>query len=569
MFKFSDLKISTRLYVGFGIIILLLAIVVYQSDSTLSATTEGYQFVLDVPAAAMISMANADVDWHRAELAAARFRLSEERHYQTEITKSLTDFREELQSVRKLAQAAERADAVAALDRMISLATDYGQYATELASGSSEAEQRLTAVAEALGPMVAQVYDMAQSDLVSGSEQTSSAAASRASLPLYLALGAALLAATIAWYTSRSIVRPIRGVVHLTSRLNEDFISFVDTVDRISQNDLTARVAQSDIDMDIDASRDETGELVTAVMGTLQAKASVADALNQMIGNLNRVIRGVRDSAGQLTGAAAQIASPSEEMSKGAVDQSEQVNQVSVAIEQMAATIIESSKNAGDASEAARMASTTAGTGGEIVARTIEGMQAITESAQETGTIVGDLATASDRIGEIVTVIDDIADQTNLLALNAAIEAARAGEQGRGFAVVADEVRKLAERTGRATGEITEMIKGIQSDTGRAVGSMDKAGEAVGTGKELVNQAGGSLNEIVTMTEQVLGMIQQIATAAEEQSAAAEQISKNVEHISAITSETAKGADQSATASEALSQQAEELQKMVAQFRID
>jgi methyl-accepting chemotaxis protein len=154
------------------------------------------------------------------------------------------------------------------------------------------------------------------------------------------------------------------------------------------------------------------------------------------------------------------------------------------------------------------------------------------------------------------------------LALNAAIEAARAGEQGRGFAVVADEVRKLAERTGKATAEITQMIKGIQSQTEDAVQSMEAGIQQVDHGRELTDKAGASLNDIVTMSGRVLEMIQQIAAASEEQSTAAEQISKNIELIATVTHETAKGAEQSAAAAEELNRQADGLRQMVARFKV-
>ena len=118
------------------------------------------------------------------------------------------------------------------------------------------------------------------------------------------------------------------------------------------------------------------------------------------------------------------------------------------------------------------------------------------------------------------------------------------------------------------TGEITDMIEGIQGESARAVESMEEAGQLTGEGKELADKSGSSLNEIVTMSQRVMDMIQQMATATEEQSAAAEQISKNIEHVSSITKETATGAEQSATAAEQLNRQAEGMKQMVGQFKI-
>ena len=297
-------------------------------------------------------------------------------------------------------------------------------------------------------------------------------------------------------------------------------------------------------------------------------KDVLGKSFQTMTGNLTIMVRQLSDNATQLVSAATEVASSSEQMSRGSKDQTSQMTQIATAIEEMTATIIESSKNAGEASDGARNASETAGTGGQVVGDTIQGMQRIASVVRESAESIGKLAKSADQIGEIISVIDDIADQTNLLALNAAIEAARAGEQGRGFAVVADEVRKLAERTGKATGEITGMIKGIQDETSDAVRSMETGIQEVDKGRELADQAGNSLTEIVAMSQRVMDMIQQIATATEEQSTAAEQISRNVESVSSIVRETAGGAQQSAAAAEELNRQAEGMQKMVAQFKL-
>ncbi|PWB70704.1 hypothetical protein C3F09_08790 [candidate division GN15 bacterium] len=297
-------------------------------------------------------------------------------------------------------------------------------------------------------------------------------------------------------------------------------------------------------------------------------KDVLGNSFKTMAHNLSTMIRQLSENARELVSAATEIASSSEQMSKGAKDQSDQVTQVSTAVEEMTATILESSKNAGEASNAARNAADTATGGGRIVNDTIQGMQKIATVVRESADSIGKLARSADQIGEIIGVIDDIADQTNLLALNAAIEAARAGEQGRGFAVVADEVRKLAERTGKATGEITEMIKGIQKETADAVTSMEAGILEVDKGRELADRAGSSLNEIVNMAVRVTDMITQMATATEEQSSAAEQISKNVEHISGVTRESAAGAQQSAAAAEELNRQADGIRELVTRFRL-
>ncbi|HOJ36940.1 MAG TPA: methyl-accepting chemotaxis protein [Ignavibacteriales bacterium] len=161
-----------------------------------------------------------------------------------------------------------------------------------------------------------------------------------------------------------------------------------------------------------------------------------------------------------------------------------------------------------------------------------------------------------------------MADQTNLLALNAAIEAARAGEQGRGFAVVADEVRKLAERTGKATKEIAEMIREIQIDTKEAVHAMDKGIKEVDAGKELVNKAGEELQKIIQETNVVADLITQVAAANEEQSATSDEITKNLETIDKVMAETSSGIHQIAMATEDLNRLTSTLRDLIRQFKL-
>lgn len=359
--------------------------------------------------------------------------------------------------------------------------------------------------------------------------------------------------------------------------------------------DIATTMATGDIECKIDfRANDETGKLANAFTGLseyLQDMANFADriahndltldihpksekdllgnAFQEMSSNLSAIVANLSDSANQLVSSVTEISTSSEQMSAGADNQAVQVTEISTAIEEMSATIIESANNANEASNVSSNSNKNAIDGGQIVSSTINCMQAISDVVKKTSDSIGKLAKSAEQIGKIISVIDDIADQTNLLALNAAIEAARAGEQGRGFAVVADEVRKLAERTGKATSEITQMIKGVQDETSEAVSAMDEGIVKVEEGRVQTDQAGNALSEIVNMSQQIMGMIQQIAQASNEQSAAADEISKNIDHISNVTKETALGAQQSAKAAENLNVQADGISKIVSKFKVN
>ncbi|MGE5354049.1 MAG: methyl-accepting chemotaxis protein [Acidobacteriota bacterium] len=288
--------------------------------------------------------------------------------------------------------------------------------------------------------------------------------------------------------------------------------------------------------------------------------------VNKMIKDLNTALNEVNNAVQATASAANEISSSSEQMAAGAQEQSQQTTEVASAIEQMTRTILESTRHAEKASENSLLASNSAKEGTQKVQETKRGMMKIVQSTKSTGERITSLAKRTEQIGEIAQVIDDIADQTNLLALNAAIEAARAGEQGRGFAVVADEVRKLAERTTKATKEIADTIKQIQSEAREADVSMSEAEKAVEEGMSLTEAVSMSLGNILEVNQKVSDIVAQVAAASEEQASAADQISKNVEGISSVTQQSAAGTEQIARAAEDLNRLTVNLQELVSGF---
>ncbi len=375
----------------------------------------------------------------------------------------------------------------------------------------------------------------------------------------------------IAFMLSRTITKPVHELVEVAGRVTEGDVT--QTVS-VRTNDEVGELGHSFNNMieylheaATAANRIADNDL-TVVVEPRSDKDTFGISLKKMASNLTVMIKGLTDNSHELLSASTEIASTSEEMARGANEQSVQVDQIASAVEEMSVSIQQATENAGMATDTSKSAADNADEGGNIVSETIEGMQRITEQVRESANSIGALAKSAEKIGEIITVIDDIADQTNLLALNAAIEAARAGEQGRGFAVVADEVRKLAERTGTATGEISAMIKSVQTQTGDAVHSMEVGIEHVETGQALADKAGHALTEIVTMSQQVMQMVREIASASNQQSTATDQITNNVKHIATVIKESAEGSGQVAAAAEELNRQAEAMNKTVEVFKI-
>lgn len=303
-------------------------------------------------------------------------------------------------------------------------------------------------------------------------------------------------------------------------------------------------------------------------MATKDELETVSQSFNAMAESFTNALTKVADSSELVATASSQLHSNAERIATGAEEVSAQASTVATASEEMAATSMDIARNCQSAVEISSRASESARYGFEAVGKTINGITQRGAKTRENASLVESLGNRSDQIGEIVATIEGIADQTNLLALNAAIEAARAGEQGRGFAVVADEVRALAERTTRATKEISEMIRSIQSETRQVIVSME---EGVKETEREINEAGeleSALRKILEQVDEVSTQINQIATAAEEQTATTTEISRNMMQITEVVQDTAGGAHESALSAAALKKNSEELQRLVLQFKL-
>ncbi len=295
---------------------------------------------------------------------------------------------------------------------------------------------------------------------------------------------------------------------------------------------------------------------------------AVANAIDNMQVSLKSLISGISGVAKEVTTNTQAVDDISNQVALDIKEQADKAATIASAVEQMSATVREVAIQSSEAAQSSQKAGHEAGEGGKLMQETVKGMDRIFEVVNESAATVDSLGKRGEEIGDVIKVINDIAEQTNLLALNAAIEAARAGELGRGFAVVADEVRGLAERTSKATEEVSGLIISIQTETRQAVERMDEGTQLVTVGVKLSNSAGEALEKIVERANDVNNMIHAIATAGEEQSTSTQEMANDISSISQVAHSSVERTKQSSDSTRLLYKKVQELEGMVSQFRL-
>jgi methyl-accepting chemotaxis protein len=275
----------------------------------------------------------------------------------------------------------------------------------------------------------------------------------------------------------------------------------------------------------------------------VSGRDEVADLQRSLLGmqtSLSRLVGSIRQGTESINTASVEIATGNQDLSGRTEQTASALQQTASSMEQLTGGVRQTAESASTANQLVTSATQAAQRGGDVVSQVVVNM--------------GDISESSRKIAEIIGVIDGIAFQTNILALNAAVEAARAGEQGRGFAVVAGEVRGLAQRSANAAREIKSLISA----------SVEK----VESGTKLVQDAGASMQEIVTGVARVSDIIAEISAAAMGQSTELGQVNQSVAQLDQMTQQNAALVEQSAAAAESMREQAGRLAQAVEVFRV-
>jgi len=548
---FKDMKVATKLYLGFASVVLILLALAASSYSSVSSMSEAnrwnihtYQVIGEVESAL-----SRLIDMETGERG---FALAGEENFLEPYNNGMVAFKKHIAAAKALTS-----DNPKQQERLDALLTTYEQWVSkalepeialrrQVSDGREKIEAVLASVRAAKGKdgmdrmraQVAQITDGERELLALRSKEAEALQARTTAVLVGGSLLAILLAASIGFLLARN----------LTGALGGEPAYVADVMKCVAAGDFTVQVAvrQGDtssllhtVKQTVTAAGDSIQDVVR-VMGamaqgdlTQQIEAEYAGLyaeltryVNATVVKMAEVVAEVNASAESLAGASEEVSATAQSLSQAASEQAAGVEETSASMEQMTASISQNTENAKVTDGMATKASGEAAEGGEAVKATVAAMKQI---AQKIG------------------IIDDIAYQTNLLALNAAIEAARAGDHGKGFAVVAAEVRKLAERSQVAAQEI---------------------GTVASSSVELAERAGRLLDQMVPNIRKTSDLVQEITAASEEQSSGVGQINAAVTQLSQTTQQNASSSEELAATAEEMSGQAEQLQQTMAFFKL-
>ncbi|MFI7541954.1 methyl-accepting chemotaxis protein [Actinoplanes sp. NPDC049599] len=336
-------------------------------------------------------------------------------------------------------------------------------------------------------------------------------------MALGLAL-AALLAALVAWRTTRGITRPLAEAASVLAA--------------VADGDLTRRVAVT--------STDELGQMGRSVNTALAAIGTVITEFGHSAQGLSVTSHRIGALSGQIADGAQESAAQANVVADAAQEVSRNVQTVAAGSAEMGSSIREISHNANEAAT--------------VAARAVDTVRITTDT-------VSRLGESSRMIGDVVKAITNIAQQTNLLALNATIEAARAGEAGKGFAVVAGEVKELSQETARATEDISRRVEAIQADTTSAVAAIAEV-------TQVITQISDYQTTIASAVEEQTATTNEMNRSVSDAASASGQIAANIGNVADVARTTTASVDESRRAADELDEVSRRLQALVGGFRV-
>ncbi|MFO1501785.1 MAG: bacteriohemerythrin [Verrucomicrobiota bacterium] len=421
-----------------------------------------------------------------------------------------------------------------------------------VAQGPEAGNKLMDPVDKAADALVALVDPFVAEHNLEGQESLSALAASVKSVRAVVwwsSSFSAILAIVAGLLISRSLARPINRVI----------TQFQQT----AQGDLTV-----DVPGDLVDRKDEIGEFASSAQRLIQMLRSVLGEVSESVRTLSEAsadmstisghtaggVRATSEKAGTVASAAEEMSTNSTSVAAGMDQAASSLTSVAAATEEMTSTI------------------------GEIATHSERARSMTADASQRAQNVAGrmdELTRAALAIGEVTESITTISDQTWLLALNATIEAARAGASGKGFAVVAHEIKELARQTAEATDDIKSKVDSIQSSTNATSQDFRSIKLVITEVSEIVNTIATAIEEQTSVTKDISRNVSQAASGVQDANQRVAQISTSshsvAQEISAVNQaagDIASGSEQVLTRASELSELAKTLEGLVQRFKL-
>jgi methyl-accepting chemotaxis protein len=555
---FTDVKIGKRLLIGFGILLILVLGgngFSLWGNNTFNLALDKAILYSDKLELAYQMGSNVDgIYLHVVELTMAK-NTAQIEEMQAEIDVHRSEYKQEMDELKAAATNDTDRQLLATIEDALAAAKDVNNEIISLSLAGKNTQAQTLYMEKALP-----ARDKIDQELIAYKEYRhqrmntidQEAAALLVTLltwTLVIAVISLALALVISLLMGRSITTPINACVQFTEQL--------------ARGDFSQDPPQA-----FKNRRDEMGDL--------------ARAFQTMVGNVRNLLGGIMSGVQTTASSSTELTAIAEETSAGASESLNKSNSVAVAAEEMNVNTVSVAAGMEQANTSLHAVATAVeemtATIGEI-ARNSEKAHSTTEQAayqvDQFSVIMQGLGQSAQEIGKVTETITSISSQTNLLALNATIEAARAGAAGKGFAVVASEIKELALQTAAATSEIKEKITTIQGSTAGAVADIDKIVQVIRDVNEIVMSIAAAIQEQATVTQDIAGNIAQASSGVRDANSRIAQTStvsgsmaKEIADVSSSVGQMASASNQVQNSALELSQLAEELNQMVAKFKV-
>ncbi|WAC04826.1 MAG: methyl-accepting chemotaxis protein [Methanoregula sp.] len=399
--------------------------------------------------------------------------------------------------------------------------------ATQLALGIQQ--QRYSQIE----PMVDDIVTITEQRVSDSLRQTDQLAAQMNTIILIAVLAALLLGLGLSYLLTQSISSPIS--------------TLAENADRIAKGDLTVQTTT-------ESRADEIGML----------NASFAT----MVKNLRDVQTDLSAGIGVLASSSSEILATTTQIAAGAAETASAVSETTATVEEVKQTVDLASQKAKSVAESSQQASAIAQSGQKAVDEVVGSMHRVQEQMESIADNVVQLAEKSQAIGEIIVTVNDIAEQSNILAVNASIEAAKTGEQGKGFGVVAQEIRTLAEQSKEATAQVRTILTDIQRGVSSAVMATEQGNRTVAESMKQSTEAGESIRVLAGTVGESSKAATQISASSQQQLVGMNQIVQSMENIKQASQQNLKGTQQAETAAKNLHDLGQKLKEIAGRYRI-